>query len=106
MFDFSNTFFVVPFFLSFLPFVALGECGSSVCLCKRGEDSDVKVCLLAISSPEICCNDIEAGTIFSVGCSEVQLLSGDWLKVRFSANIVAYFLHHFCRNVSKFVTSE
>ena len=66
-------------------------------LCKRVKNSDVEVGLLAISSPEVCCNNIEAGAFFSVGCSVAQLLSGDWLKVRFSADIVAYFLHHFFR---------
>ena len=106
MFNFSNTFFVGPSLLSFLPSMALAECRCSVCLCKRVENSDVEVSLLAISSPEVCCNNIEAGAFFSVGCSVAQLLSGDWLKVRFSADIVAYFLHHFCCNVSEFVVSD
>ena len=76
MFNFSNTFFVGLSLFSFLPSMALAECRCSVCLCKRVENSDVEVSLLAISSPEACCN-IEAGTFFSVGCSVVQLLSGD-----------------------------
>ena len=75
-------------------------------LCKRVENSDVEVGLLAISSPEVCCNNIEAGAFFSVGCSVAQLLSGDWLKVRFSADIVAYFHHDFCCNVSELVVSD
>ena len=106
MFNFSNALFVGPSLFSFLPFVALAECRCSVRLCKRIENSDVEVGLLAISSPEVCCNNIEAGAFFSVGCSVAQLLSGDWLKVRFSADIVAYFLHHFCCNVSEFVVSD
>ena len=106
MFNFSNALFVGPSLFSFLPFVALAECRCSVRLCKRVKNSDVEVGLLAISSPEVCCNNIEAGAFFSVGCSVAQLLSGDWLKVRFSADIVAYFLHHFCCNVSEFVVSD
>ena len=106
MFNFSNALFVGPSLFSFLPFVALAECRCSVCLCKRVENSDVKVGLLVISSPEICCNNIEAGAFFSVGCSVAQLLSCDWLKVRFSADIVAYFLHHFCCDVSEFIVSD
>ena len=102
MFNFSNALSVGPSLFSFLPFVALAECRCSVRLCKRVENSDVEVCLLAISSPEVCCNNIEAGAFFSVA----QLLSGDWLKMRFSADIVAYFLHHFCCNVLDFVVSD
>ena len=101
MCNFSNALFIGPSLFSFLPFVALAECRCSVRLCKRVENSDVEVGLLAIS-----CNNIEAGAFFSVGCSVAQLLSGDWLKVRFSADIVAYFLHHFCCIVSEFVVSD
>ena len=80
MFNFSNTFFVGPSLFSFLPSMALAECRCSVCLCKRIENSDVEVSLLAISSPEVCCNNIEAGAFFSVGCSVAQLLSDDWSR--------------------------
>ena len=57
-------------------FLVLAVCGigCSVRLCKRVENSDVEVGLLAISSPEVCCNNIEAGAFFSVGCSVAQLL--------------------------------
>ena len=65
MFNFSNALFVGPSLFSFLPFVALAECRCSVRLCKRIENSDVEVGLLAISSPEVCCNNIEAGAFFS-----------------------------------------
>ena len=98
----SNALFVGPSLFSFLPFVALAECRCSVCFCKRVENSDVEV---GFSSPD-CCNNIEAGAFFSVGCSVAQLLSGDWLKVRFSTDIVAYFLHHFCCNISEFIVSD
>lgn len=105
MLDFSNTFFVVPSLLSFLPFVALGECGSSVCLKKMKTLMSKYACWRSLPQKFVVMTSRRAGTFFSVGCSEAQLLSGDWLKVKFSAYIMAYFLH-FCRNVSKFVMSD
>ena len=75
MFNFSNALFVGPSLFSFLPFVALAECRCSVRLCKRVENSDVEVGLLAISSPEVCCNNIEAGAFFSVGCMGILQLT-------------------------------
>lgn len=106
MFNFSDTFFICSSLLSFLPFVALAKRGCSVGWCKRVEDPDVKVGTLVISSPEVCCYNVEAGAVFSVSRSVAQLLFGDWLEVWFSAYAVADFLHHFCCYVTEFVMSD
>ena len=106
MFNFSNAFLIGSSLLSFLPFVALTECGCSVGWFKRVKNPDVKVGTLTISSPEVCCCNIEAGTVFSVSRSVTQLLFGDWLKVWFSAYTVADFLHHFCCYVPEFIMSN
>ena len=71
MFNFSNSFFITPYFLSFLSSVAFVEWGVTVGRCKWVKNPDIKESTLSVFPPEVCCCNVESGSILCVRCSVV-----------------------------------
>ena len=99
----SHSFVIGPLFLQLILPIALSYCGVDMALCKWVEYPHVKKCTLPISTPKTLRYYVEAGSVFTVGCSVSEAFFCHRLQTWFFPDSVAYLTHEISGDISDFI---
>ena len=106
MFYFPHTFFIGPLLFQFIFPIALGWGGVSIARCVWVEHPHVNECTLSISPPKTLCNNVEPGSIFSVGSLVMKLFTGGGLQAWLYSDTMANPTQEVCCDVTDFIVPD